>query len=85
VAIIEGRRGEVVVNGVNIEARKRIGRGLRPLPNIARNIVKVAVSKLVNWGRRGEVIEMNFGIGANSAVPHKQLSGVKTHTAIAYA
>ena len=61
VTIIEGRRREVVVDRVNLEAVERIGRRFSPLPDIANHVKQRTLSKLGDRARRGVMIELEIG------------------------
>ena len=57
VALVEGRRGEVVINRVHVEAVEGVGRRVGPLPDIAGDIEEVAVTEARDRAGRGVVIE----------------------------
>jgi len=63
VAIVEGRRGEVVVDRVHVEAVEGIGRRLAPLPHVADHVEQLAMLEQRHRTARGPVVEMQVGLG----------------------
>ncbi len=59
-AAIEGRRTEVVIERMHLEAGKRRDRRLRPLPDIADDVEELAVREAIDRTGGGFVIEMQL-------------------------
>ena len=63
VAVIEGWRGEVVVDRMHLEAVEGIGRRLAPLPDVADHVEEIAMREARHRAARGPVVEVQVGLG----------------------
>ena len=63
VAIVISGRGEIIIKRMHVETVKRINRGFCPLPNIAKHIVPLTMTVVVDRARRGKMIQMDIGRG----------------------